>query len=115
MLHEDEKDRLIPVQWGESDSLYPVKIQVQAWDRVGLMRDITTLVAEEKINIAAVNLTNNADQSISTSLTLETMNLAQLSRLLAKVEGIRGVISATRIGDGTSARADPQPDAAHRQ
>ena len=115
VVHEDEKDRLIPVEWGETDSLYPVKIQVEVWDRVGLMRDITTLVAEEKINIAAVSLTSSDDQTISAFLTLETANLAQLSRLLAKTEGIRGVISAARIGDGASAKASPQPDAARSQ
>ncbi len=115
VVHEDEKDRLIPVEWGETDLLYPVKIQVEAWDRVGLMRDITTLVAEEKVNIAAVSLTNNDDQTISAFLALETANLAQLSRLLAKIEGIRGVLSAARIGDVDSAKASPQPDAARSQ
>ncbi len=107
VVHEDEKDRLISVEWGETDALHPVKIQVEAMDRVGLMRDITTLVAEEKVNITAVSLTNNPDQTISTFLTLETKNLAQLSRLLTKIEGIREVISASRIGDGALARASP--------
>ncbi|MFC2055962.1 RelA/SpoT family protein [Chloroflexota bacterium] len=112
VVHEDEKDRLILVEWGETSSLYPVQIQIQAEDRVGLMRDITTLVADEKINIVAVNLTNNDDRSISIFLSLETANLAQLSHLLVKVEGIRGVISATRIGEGVSMKASPQPDVA---
>ncbi|MFC2004540.1 RelA/SpoT family protein, partial [Chloroflexota bacterium] len=115
VVNEDEKDRLIPVEWGETDALYPAMIQVQAWDRVGLMRDITTLVAEEKINIAGASLTNNDDQTISTFLTLETVNLAQLSRVLAKIEGIRGVINAARIGDGLAAKASPQPDATRTQ
>ncbi|MFC1985763.1 RelA/SpoT family protein [Chloroflexota bacterium] len=115
VVNEDEKDRLIPVEWGETDALYPAIIQVQAWDRVGLMRDITTLVAEEKINIAGASLTNNDDQTISTFLTLETVNLAQLSRVLAKIEGIRGVINAARIGDGLAAKASPQPDATRTQ
>jgi len=113
VIHEDETERLISVEWGETDSLYPVKIQVQAWDRVGLMRDITTAVAEEKINIAAVSFTNNDDQTTSTFLGLETANLVQLSRLLAKIEGIRGVISAVRIGDGVSGKTSPQADTAH--
>ncbi|MBI4187606.1 MAG: bifunctional (p)ppGpp synthetase/guanosine-3',5'-bis(diphosphate) 3'-pyrophosphohydrolase, partial [Chloroflexi bacterium] len=112
VIHEDEKDRLIPVEWGETDSLYPVKIQIQSRDRVGLMRDITTLVAEEKINISAVSLTNNSDHTISTFLTLETASLAQLSRLLARIEGVREVISANRIGDVASPKATPQPDTA---
>jgi GTP pyrophosphokinase len=87
--------------------LYPVKVQVQALDRVGLMRDITTLVADEKINIASVNLTNNTDQTISIYFSLETASLLQLSRLLAKIEGVRGVISAARIGDGTTSKPNP--------
>jgi len=108
VVNEEEQERLVPVEWGATDSLYPVKVQVQAWDRVGLMRDITTIVAEEKINIAAVSFINNDDQTTSTFLTLETANLTQLSRLLAKIEGIRGVISASRIGNGASVKSGPQ-------
>jgi len=108
VVHEDEKDRLIAVEWGETDALYPVSVQVMAWDRVGLMRDITTLVAEEKINITTVSFTNNEDQTTTTLLTLETANLTQLSRLLTKIEGIRGVISASRIGNGASIKVSPQ-------
>jgi len=58
----------------------------------------------QKINIAAVSLANNDDASISIFLSLEAANLAQLSRLLAKVEGIRGVIHATRIGEGATTK-----------
>ena len=97
VVHEDETDRLVPVEWGKSDALYPVRIQVEAWDRIGLMRDITTVVAEEKVNITAVNLTRREDQSISEDFTLETRGLAQLSRLLKKMEAVRGVISITRM------------------
>ena len=99
VVHEDEKERLIPVEWERTDSLYPVRVQVEAWDRVGLMRDITTIVAEEKVNIASVNSVHHDDHTVSEYFTLETRGLAQLSRLLARVEGIRGVISATRMGD----------------
>jgi len=104
VVNEDEIERLIPVEWGETGTLYPVKIQVEALDRVGLMRDITTLVAEEKVNIASVNLTNSTDQTISIYFSLETASLMQLSRVLAKIEGVRGVISVARIGDGTPAK-----------
>ncbi len=107
VVNEDEIERLIPVEWGETGTLYPVKIQVQALDRVGLMRDITTLVAEEKVNIASVNLTNSTDQTISIYFSLETASLLQLSRVLAKIDGVRGVISAARIGDGTPTKPNP--------
>ncbi len=99
VIHEDEKERLIAVEWGQTDSVYPVRIEVEAWDRVGLVRDITTIVAEEKVNITAVNFINHNDDTTSTFLTLETKGLAQLSRLLSKIEGCRGVISVTRARD----------------
>ncbi|UCC17322.1 MAG: bifunctional (p)ppGpp synthetase/guanosine-3',5'-bis(diphosphate) 3'-pyrophosphohydrolase [Dehalococcoidales bacterium] len=104
IINEKEKDRLIPVEWGETDAMYPVQIQVEALDRVGLMRDISTIVAEEKLNIAAVSLTNNDNQTISIYFALEAANLAQLSRLLVRIEGIRGVTSAERIDQGATAK-----------
>ena len=107
VIHEDEKERLIPVEWGQTDSLYPVSIQVEAWDRVGLVRDITTVVAEEKVNIVVVSFVNHDDHTTSTFLTLETRDLAQLSRLLAKIEGVRGVISVTRVGDEATIKTSP--------
>jgi len=102
VLHEDEKDRLVPVDWGKTDSLYPVRIQVEAWDRVGLMRDITTIVAEEKVNIAAVASTHHDDHTVTEGFTFETEGLAQLSRLLKKIDGVKGVISIARVGDEAS-------------
>ncbi|HTY82393.1 MAG TPA: bifunctional (p)ppGpp synthetase/guanosine-3',5'-bis(diphosphate) 3'-pyrophosphohydrolase [Dehalococcoidales bacterium] len=98
VINEDEKERLIPVEWGHTDLLYPVKVQVEAWDRVGLMRDVTTVVAEEKINIASVNLTSGNNQNITMYLTLETKGLAQLSQILKKIEGVRGVTAVSRVG-----------------
>ncbi len=101
--HEDEKERLIPVEWGQSDELlYPVNVQVEAWDRVGLMRDVTTVVAEEKVNIASVSLTEGDGNTITMFLTLETKGLAHLSRILKKIDAVKGVLSVTRIGDDAS-------------
>jgi len=106
VLHEDEKDRLVPVEWGQVDSLYPVNIQVEAWDRVGLMRDITTVVAEEKVNITSLATHNHDDRRTTMDFTLETQGLAQLSRLLKKIESVKGVTRIVRIGDEASARTD---------
>ncbi len=107
VVNEDERERLMPVDWGQADLLFPVKVRVDARDRVGLVRDISTMVAEEKVNIAGVNLVNNDDQTISLYFILETKGLAQLSRLLAKTEGIRGVISVSRVGGGASVKVSP--------
>ncbi|MBI2165745.1 MAG: bifunctional (p)ppGpp synthetase/guanosine-3',5'-bis(diphosphate) 3'-pyrophosphohydrolase [Chloroflexi bacterium] len=96
ILNEDEKERLIKVSWGPTHEVHPARIRVVAWDRVGLLRDITTLVSGEKVNIASVVTTENPDNTATIELTVYTTGLAQLSRLFSKLEGIRGVVSVTR-------------------
>ncbi len=108
IIHEDEKERLISVEWGQTDSLYPVSIKVEAWDRVGLVRDITSIVAGEKVNIALVTFTSNDDHTSTTFLTLDTNGLPQLLRLMGKIDGVRGVISVTRVGE-EAIKTSPQP------
>jgi guanosine-3',5'-bis(diphosphate) 3'-pyrophosphohydrolase len=99
VIHEDEKERLIPVDWGKTEALYPVKIQVEAIDRVGLMRDISEIVATEKVNISMLNLINHEDRHVTLYFTLETRGLSQLSGLLAKIESIRGITSVARVSE----------------
>jgi GTP pyrophosphokinase len=112
IVNEDEKERLIPVDWGQGDHFYPVGIQVEAWDRVGLMRDVTTVVAEEKVNITSVNLADSDGQNVTMFLTLETKGLAQLSQILKKIDGVKGVLSVSRVGVepiGKGAAMAPSP------
>lgn len=94
--NEDEKDRLVQVNWGKSQTLYPVRLHIEAWDRVGLLRDITTLVSQEKVNIASVLTTEHEDSSCSTYLTMYTTGVGQLSRLFSRLEGVEGVFSVVR-------------------
>jgi GTP pyrophosphokinase len=110
IIHADEKERLIPVEWGQTDSLYPVSVKIEAWDRVGLIRDITTIVAEEKVNIAAASSISHSDHTVTEYFTLETRDLTQLSRLLGKLEGVRGIISIIRTGDEATIKASLQPE-----
>ena len=96
IVHIDEKERLIKVEWGPRDQLYSVPVLIEALDRVGLLRDISAIVAEEGVNIAAASLTDHEDQITSILLTLQTKGIGQLSRLFSKLEGVRGVISVAR-------------------
>jgi GTP diphosphokinase / guanosine-3',5'-bis(diphosphate) 3'-diphosphatase len=101
VIHEREKERLVEVEWGQAEKTYPVKVQVEAWDRVGLIRDITTIVAEEKVNISSVSFGDKGDNTAYTMLSLEIKNLSQLSRLMERIEGIRGVIAVNRVNEDT--------------
>ena len=97
VLHERERDRLIDVDWATTEEQrYPATVRIDAWDRVGLLRDISTLVAAEDVNMVNVNTTKNGDGTVSVLATLETSGLSQISRLLTRMETIRGVRSCVR-------------------
>jgi len=94
--HEDEPERLVNVQWGQEKQLYPVRIIMKAYDRVGLLRDVTALVSNEGVNIASVVTGDYSDSTVTLSLTCHTTGLDQLNKLFSKMEGVRGCISVTR-------------------
>jgi len=104
VVHEDEKERLVRVEWGRADVHYPVKMQVEAWDRVGLVRDISTLLAEEKVNISNMNVNDHKDHTTSLFFDVETTGLPQLSRIMSRIETVQGVTSVARVGEETPAK-----------
>jgi GTP pyrophosphokinase len=91
-------ERLLQVDWGKSAGRrFPVDILLHALDRRGLLRDVTTLVAEEKINIERLTSRGDpAQDSADLSLRIEVTGLEELSRLLARLAALPGVISARR-------------------
>ena len=101
LRNEDEPERLVNVEWGQTKELYPVRLTIQAWDRVGLLRDVTTQVSEQGVNIASVITSENPDSTATVSLTLYTTGIGQLSRLFSKLEGVRGVVSVARSSTDT--------------
>jgi GTP pyrophosphokinase len=99
ILNEDEHERIVEVEWGTVTKLYPVSVRIEAWDRVGLLRDITTVVTEDKVNMVGVRTSENGDGSVTIQATLETTGVEQLSRLLSRIEIIRGVRAVERSQD----------------
>jgi GTP pyrophosphokinase len=91
-------ERLLQVDWGRSGGRrFPVEIVLHAMDRRGLLRDVTTLVAEEKINIERLaSRGDTAQGSADLSLRIEVTGLEELTRLLARLSALPGVISARR-------------------
>ena len=95
IVAETETERLVSVNWGKNQTLYPVRIQLRAWDRVGLLRDITSLVSAEGVNIASCVSEEYGDVSVI-SLTVYINGIDQLDRLFSKLEGIEGAIGVSR-------------------
>jgi guanosine-3',5'-bis(diphosphate) 3'-pyrophosphohydrolase len=100
VIMSSEKERLVDVEWGRSDQLFPVSVRVEAWDRVGLLRDLSTIAAEEKVNMTGVRTNEQPDRTTVVLITLETTGVEQLSRLLGKMEAVHGVMSVSREVEG---------------
>jgi len=96
-VNAQDKDRVVPVDWDvEANHLYPVGIKIEAYDRQGLLRDIATIVAENHVNMSALEVKVHDDKTAVVTATVEIDSLAQLSRLMEKIEGVRDVHTVGR-------------------
>ena len=93
-----ERERLIDVQWGDGgNQLYRSLVQIEGWDRVGLLRDISTMVAAENVNMIDVTTDAHGDGTVTIFATLHTTGLPQLARLLQRLETIGAISSVKRF------------------
>jgi GTP pyrophosphokinase len=95
VLYHKEPERIIKVAWGQAQQTYPVSVRITAYDRDGLMKDVSTLVAEERINMASLSVATK--NSIATmEITMDISDVEVLSRVLARIEQLPNVIEARR-------------------
>jgi len=73
---------------------------VKAWDRVGLLKDISTLLADEKVNILYVQTVTGDDRTVNLYVTIEVANVGQLSKILNKIESVPAVDEVRRDSSG---------------
>ena len=100
-LQTSSPERIIDVEWGDSPQAgYQVDVAIEAYDRQGLLRDITELFANARINVLAiVTATNKKNHTATMRLTVEVANLGSLSKLLERIDRLNNVISAVRVTD----------------
>ncbi|MCB0089550.1 MAG: bifunctional (p)ppGpp synthetase/guanosine-3',5'-bis(diphosphate) 3'-pyrophosphohydrolase, partial [Caldilineaceae bacterium] len=98
VLHHGDSNRLVEVQWAtQKEETYPVSIQVVAYDRAGLLRDFSNLVADEKINMVFVEaVTGQKDNLAQINATLEIFDVSQLTRILTKIDRLPNVVESRR-------------------
>ncbi|MDX4944854.1 MULTISPECIES: GTP diphosphokinase [Providencia] len=97
-LQSHAPERLVEAVWGENySSGYSLVVRVVANDRSGLLRDITTILANEKVNVLGVSSRSDVKQQLATiDMTIEIYNLQVLARVLAKLNQLPDVIEAKR-------------------
>ena len=99
VLRIDDRERLVRVNWGEPKDTYPIPVRIRAFDRDGLMRDVSTLIANEGVNMPKVKVETHRNMAVF-DLVLEVRDISQLSRLLDRLENLPNVMEARRVQPG---------------
>jgi GTP pyrophosphokinase len=93
-------DRVLKVEWtGASTEALGVELTVSAYDRRGLLRDLTDVLAVERLSIDAVTSRTDHDTGVAHfALTVALKDVEQLARVLRRLAGVPNVIQARRRG-----------------
>ncbi len=108
IVNEKDRNRLIDVVWGgQQPKGYSVPIRIESWDRVGLWRDISNIIADGGINIEKVEQgqAKRAGRAVL-HVVLSLQSVSQLSMILDRLNRINDVIEARRESGGTRGVGD---------
>ncbi len=94
----DNFERLIEVEWGESKEFYTVDVAMRAYDRQGLLRDITTLLANNNIGVIALNTNSRRmnDMLIDIALQIEVPGTDKLGEILNSLHRLPNISEVKR-------------------
>jgi GTP pyrophosphokinase len=97
-LRSRNPERVIEVDWGQStDAIYPAELTVQAFDRQGLLRDISTVLTEEQVSVDSVNTqTDKRTMKAEMKLNIAVPGLPTLSRVIDRIQQLPNVTSVRR-------------------
>ncbi len=99
ILRVSEKERLVKVSWGQPGKTFTIPIQIKAYDRQGLMSDISNIITEESVNLIDMSMKMNQHLA-AIKLVLGVKGIAQLSRILTRLENLPNVFEAKRQRPG---------------
>jgi guanosine-3',5'-bis(diphosphate) 3'-pyrophosphohydrolase len=99
VLRMKDRERIVKVSWGEPKRTFPIPVQVKAYDRQGLMGDITNILNNDGVNMTDINV--KVSQNLATIyINLDISDISQLSRILTKIENLPNVMEAHRLNPG---------------
>jgi GTP pyrophosphokinase len=99
ILRVTEKERLVKVSWGQPGKTFTVPVQLKAYDRQGLMSDISIVLTDENVNVIDMSMKMNQHLAVI-KLVLGVKGIPQLSRILTKLESLPNVFEAKRRRPG---------------
>jgi len=97
-LPEEEKSRIIPVQWDsqKGDLAYDTDINILAEDRKGLFSDLSRVCEDMDVHIAGVNAKSAKDGVVNITMTLSISNTGQMEKVLRSLRNVQGVADVYR-------------------
>jgi GTP pyrophosphokinase len=97
-LESEKRERLIEAEWGEGlGKAYEVSLRIEAIDRQGLLRDVSKVLADEKVDVIGVNTSSNkVEQTADMIITIEIGDLEQLGRVMDKIGMLPNIIRVAR-------------------
>jgi GTP diphosphokinase / guanosine-3',5'-bis(diphosphate) 3'-diphosphatase len=99
ILRVTEKERLVQVSWGQPGKIFSVPVQIKAYDRQGLMADISNIINDEGVSLIDMSMKMNQHLAVI-KLVLGVKGITQLSRILTKIESLPNVFEAKRRRPG---------------
>jgi GTP diphosphokinase / guanosine-3',5'-bis(diphosphate) 3'-diphosphatase len=94
-------ERIIDVEWDlGKDTTFQVEIFVEAMDRLRLLQDVTSALAEQGVNILASSTTTHRDGLVDMRFLFELGDLSRLDSILREMRGVEGVFEARRMMPG---------------
>ena len=99
ILRVSEKERLVKVSWGQPGKTFTVPVQIKAYDRQGLMVDISNVISDENVNLIDMSMKMNQHLAVI-RLVLGVKGISQLSRILTRLESLPNVFEAKRRRPG---------------
>ena len=97
-LESEKRERLIEAEWGEGlGKAYEVSLRIEAIDRQGLLRDVSKVLADEKVDVLSLNTASNkVEQTADMTVTIEIGDLQQLGRVMDKIGMLPNIIRVSR-------------------
>lgn len=107
-VRNGDTERMIPVSWsGMGKQLYTVVLQLVAINRVGVLRDVTTVFSNEKVNIRDVQTFDHRDHTVTIQFSVDVASVQDLSRLLIKLERVKDIVEVRRRSPSHNSQTPP--------
>jgi len=96
-LMQSHTNRITQVSWGENpENLYPLELFIKAYDRRGLLKDITITLANEDVNVLAMNTVSQDDGTADVTIRLEVTGLQHLGQIINKIQMLPNIFDVYR-------------------